>query len=100
MEEARDNIAITEDGGRSWSLVANSMLGGFRSCVAYIPGAGGKSLLATGPSGTDYSLDGGMHWTKYDSQGFHVFAFGRAGQAAWAAGAGGRIAKFAPLPGR
>ena len=100
VEEARNNIAVTEDGGRSWSLAADSMLGGFRSCVAYIPGTAGKSLLAAGPSGTDYSLDGGMHWRRYDTQGFHVFAFGRSGQAAWAAGAGGRIAKFMPLPGR
>ncbi len=96
IEEAKDNIARTADGGRSWILVGESALGGFRSCVAYVPGTNGKSLIATGPAGTDYSLDGGMHWKSYDTQGFHVLSFAPSKAAGWAAGAGGRIAKFTP----
>jgi photosystem II stability/assembly factor-like uncharacterized protein len=97
VEEAKDNIAATSDGGRTWSLIRDSGLGGFRSCVTYLPGAQGKTLLATGPAGSDYSLDGGMHWAKYDTQGFHVFSFARSKAAGWAAGASGRIAKYVPL---
>lgn len=98
VEEAKDNIATTADGGVTWTLGTASALGGFRSCVSYLPGTKGKTLFATGPSGTDYSLDGGVHWTRYDTQGFHVLAFAKSRAAGWAAGAGGRIAKFIPLP--
>jgi hypothetical protein len=84
-------------GGRTWTLIRDSGLAGFRSCIAYLPGAKGKQLLAVGPAGSDYSTDGGMHWAKYDSQGFHVFAFAKARAIGWAAGAGGRIAKYQPI---
>ncbi len=97
VDEAKDNIARTADGGRTWTLIPDSGLGGFRSCVAYLPGTRGKQLLAVGPAGSDYSTDGGMHWAKYDSQGFHVFAFAKAKAVGWAAGAGGRIAKYQPI---
>jgi photosystem II stability/assembly factor-like uncharacterized protein len=98
VEEAKDNIARTSDGGRTWQLVADSGIGGFRSCVAYIPGGRGRLLLATGPAGTDYSTDGGVHWMRYDAVGFHVLSFARSGAGAWGAGAGGRIARFVPFP--
>ena len=98
VEEAKDNIAVTSDGGRTWTLVPDAPLGGFRSCVSYVPGSGGQWLVATGPSGTDYSTDGGRHWSKYDTQGFHVFGFARDRAEGWAAGSGGRIARFIPFP--
>jgi photosystem II stability/assembly factor-like uncharacterized protein len=98
VDEARDNIAQTTDGGRTWSLIPGSSIGGFRSCIAYLPGTKGKALVATGPAGTDYSLDGGKTWSKYDTEGFHVFAFAKSQAVGWASGAGGRIAKFNPLP--
>lgn len=99
VAEARDNIAQSKDGGRTWTLIADSGIGGFRSCVAYLPGSKGMSLIATGPAGTDYSLDGGRHWSTYDSQGFHVLSLAKSKAIGWAAGAGGRIAKLTPLPG-
>jgi photosystem II stability/assembly factor-like uncharacterized protein len=97
-EEAKDNIAKTSDGGRTWTLITDSGLGGFRSCITYLPGSKGKMLLATGPSGSDYSSDGGAHWLRYDAQGFHVFSFPKSSAIGWAAGAGGRIARFGSLP--
>ncbi|MBZ5497337.1 MAG: glycosyl hydrolase [Acidobacteriia bacterium] len=100
VEEAKNNIARTTDGGRTWTLITDSRLGGFRSCVAYLPGTRGTALVAVGPSGTDYSEDGGGHWAKYDSEGFHVLAFAKSKAVGWAAGAGGRIAKFMPLPSK
>lgn len=98
VDEARNNIARTMDGGRTWALVPGPALGGFRSCVAYLPGTRGRTLVATGPAGTDYSLDGGSHWVRYDTAGFHVLAFAGNKAAGWAAGAGGRIGRFQPLP--
>src|SRR5262245_3042355 len=89
--EARDNVATTNDGGRTWKLVKGPLPGGFRSAVAYAPGA--STLVAVGPSGSDYSLDGGSSWTPIGGAGYHAVSFARSG-AGWAVGEGGRIAKF------
>jgi len=87
--EARDNVATTSDGGLTWNLVKGPLPGGFRSAVAYTPGA--AMLVATGPSGSDYSLDGGASWAPVGGAGYHAISFARSG-AGWAVGEGGRIA--------
>jgi photosystem II stability/assembly factor-like uncharacterized protein len=87
--EARDNVAITADGGRTWNLVKGSLPGGFRSGVSYTAGM----VVAVGPLGSDYSSDGGAKWTSFGSQGFHAVSFARSG-AGWAVGEGGKIGKF------
>jgi len=89
--EARDNVATTSDGGRTWNLVKGPLPGGFRSAVAYT--LGDSMLVATGPSGSDYSLDGGASWAPIGGAGYHAISFARSG-AGWAVGEGGRIAKF------
>ncbi|HKQ77317.1 MAG TPA: hypothetical protein VJ810_26700 [Blastocatellia bacterium] len=93
--EARDNVATTADGGRTWNLVKGPLPGGFRSGVAYAPGA--SMLVTVGPSGSDYSLDGGASWTPIGGQGYHAISFAQSG-AGWAVGEGGRIAKYGDLP--
>jgi photosystem II stability/assembly factor-like uncharacterized protein len=87
--EARDNVAITVDGGRTWNLVKGSLPGGFRSGVFYTSG----SVVAVGPLGSDYSLDGGANWRSFGSDGFHALSFARSGDG-WAVGEGGRVGKF------
>jgi photosystem II stability/assembly factor-like uncharacterized protein len=89
--EARDNVATSDDGGRTWKLVKGPLPGGFRSAVAYAPGA--STLVAVGPSGSDYSLDGGSSWAPISGAGYHAISFARSG-AGWAVGEGGRIAKL------
>jgi photosystem II stability/assembly factor-like uncharacterized protein len=89
--EARDNVATTSDGGRTWKLVKGPLPGGFRSAVAYAPGA--STLVAVGPSGADYSLDGGASWSPVNGAGYHAISYARSG-AGWAVGEGGRVAKF------
>ena len=89
--EARDNVATTSDGGRTWKLVKGALPGGFRSAVAYAPGA--STLVAVGPSGSDYSLDDGASWAPTGGAGYHAISFARSG-AGWAVGEGGRIAKY------
>jgi photosystem II stability/assembly factor-like uncharacterized protein len=89
--EARDNVATTNDGGRTWKLVKGPLPGGFRSAVAYAPGA--STLVTVGPSGSDFSLDGGASWAPISGAGYHAVSFARSG-AGWAVGEGGRIAKF------
>lgn len=89
--EAIDNAAVTSDGGAAWTLVNG--LSGFRSAVAYLPGAG-TSLIAVGPSGSDYSTDHGQSWTAIEGPGFHAFSVARRGTVGWGVGEGGRIARF------
>jgi photosystem II stability/assembly factor-like uncharacterized protein len=89
--EARDNVAMTSDGGRTWKLAKGPLPGGFRSAVAYAPGA--SMLVTVGPSGSDYSLEGGASWTPIRGAGYHAISFARSGYG-WAVGEAGRIAKF------
>jgi photosystem II stability/assembly factor-like uncharacterized protein len=88
--EARDNLATTNDGGATWTLVKG--LSGFRSVVTYVPGT--KTLLALGPSGGDYSLDDGRTWTPLTGPGFDTFSFAPGKSIGWAAGNNGRIGQL------
>lgn len=97
--QAIDNAAFTSDGGATWTLVNDHGLSGFRSVVAWVPGAR-LSLLAIGPSGADWSTDEGRSWTRIDSTGFDTFSFASSGGVGWAAGQGGRIAKLTLTPGQ
>jgi photosystem II stability/assembly factor-like uncharacterized protein len=88
------NVALTNDGGASWILADSATSpAGYRSAVAFVPGARGTSLVAVGLTGTDESRDGGATWTPvdstaYNSVGFASEAFG------WAVGPKGRIARW------
>ena len=91
-QEAVDNLAVTSDGGITWTLVKG--LSGFRSVVAYVPGMKTPALIAVGPSGGDYSLDDGRTWTAIDGPGFDTFSFARGKQLGWGAGAGGKLGRL------
>jgi len=88
--DASDNLAITNDGGESWTLTKG--LSGFRSVVAYIPGT--SSLIAVGPSGGDYSADDGHTWSTLAGPGFDTFSFAPRQKFGWAAGARGTIGRI------
>ncbi len=93
--EALANAAYTSDGGATWTLVRDRGLSGFRSVVAWMPGSG-RSLVALGPTGADWSSDDGQTWSRLSDPGFDTFAFAfaPASRVGWAAGDGGRIAKL------
>ena len=94
---AADNLAVTRDGGATWTLVrgpddAASALSGFRSVVAWKPGT--QTAIAIGPSGADLSTDDGRTWARIDGPGFHTFSIEPGGAAGWAAGSVGRIGQL------
>lgn len=89
-KEAVDNLAVTSDGGVTWKLVKG--LSGFRSVVAYVPGT--KTLIAIGPSGSDYSTDDGQTWKPVDGPGFDTFSFVPGRSSGWGAGANGAIGRL------
>ena len=89
-KEAVENLAITSDGGATWTLVNG--LSGFRSVVAYVPGT--AMMVALGPSGGDYSTDDGHTWTPMAGPGFDTFSFAPRQKFGWAGGARGEIGRL------
>jgi photosystem II stability/assembly factor-like uncharacterized protein len=97
-----DNIALTDDGGSSWTLASRPPFAGAIYGGAYVPGTGARgeepaALLAVGPGGAAYSLDEGATWAPIDQLSY--WGVGAASpRAAWIVGPEGRITKvsFAP----
>jgi photosystem II stability/assembly factor-like uncharacterized protein len=88
------NLAVTRDGGATWTLVdSTSSPAGYRSAVAYLPATAGTSLVAVGLSGTDLSTDGGRSWTPVDTVAYNAVGFASR-RAGWAVGPKGRIARW------
>jgi photosystem II stability/assembly factor-like uncharacterized protein len=90
-KEDRRNIAVTHDGGSTWSAPAGGPKG-FRSAVAWLPED--KLWIVTGTSGSDVSSDGGVTWKMFDDGSYNAMSF--AARAGWAVGGQGRIAAFQP----
>lgn len=67
--------------GKTW-LPSVSSVSGYRSGLAYHPKT--KICISTGPNGTDYSKDQGVHWESTEIGGFNVCAFSK--QYLWLAG--------------
>jgi photosystem II stability/assembly factor-like uncharacterized protein len=88
--DASGNIALTSDGGRHWIEPGGAHPNGYRSAVAFLRAR--KVWLAVGTSGSDISRDRGKSWRPFDSAAYN--AIGAAGDAVWAVGPGGRIAKL------
>ncbi len=102
-DDSSSVVAITRDGGTTWVAPRGRQPGGYRSGVAFVPGSGGRVLVAVGTSGSDLSLDGGESWNPGDTLSLNAVAFApeRAGPAralvaaGWAVGPRGTIAKWA-----
>ncbi|MFT4203530.1 MAG: YCF48-related protein [Chitinophagaceae bacterium] len=62
---------------------------GYKSCVMYMDR---QTLIATGTSGTDISVDQGSHWTHFSDQPFHVVQKAKNGNLVLLAGPNGTIA--------
>ncbi len=91
------NVAITSDGGRTWTLVKEQGLSGFRSAVKYVPGTR-RSLITVGPQGADTSADDGRSWTPLAGPaplpGFDALSFAPGVKVAWASGKDGALARL------
>lgn len=89
--EAVDNVALTSDGGKTWTL--GTRLSGFRSVVAFAPRSK-SSWIAVGPRGADISHDDGRTWAPFTGAGFHAFAFAPRSSVGWGVGERGAIGKL------
>ena len=89
--EARQNIAVTADGGRTWIAPRGTPPAGYRSAVLYLSER--QAWIATGTTGSDISFDDGRSWKKFDDGPFNALGAGP-GDAVWAVGPEGRIARL------
>ncbi|TAK15587.1 MAG: hypothetical protein EPO35_07055 [Acidobacteria bacterium] len=96
-KDAVDNVAITSDGGRTWTLVKEKGLSGFRSVVKFVPGTK-STVVAVGPQGADISEDDGRTWTPIEMTsplvGFDTLSFAPGKKVAFGAGNRGAIGKL------
>lgn len=69
------NKAITNDGGKTWKLVANKQNPNYKSGVQYVPNTNGMEVFAVGKTGISYSNDGGNTWTDVSKDGYYAIDF-------------------------
>jgi photosystem II stability/assembly factor-like uncharacterized protein len=89
--ETEHNIAVTSDGGRTWTGREGSHPNGYRSAVAFVPDR--KMWIVAGTTGSDVSYDDGKTWRPFDSGPFNALSF-ISSRTGWAVGPNGRIAEF------
>ncbi len=87
-----DDIALTSDGGVTWTIAGRTNLPGAVFAVSWVPGTPEPTLVAVNPQGSAYSVDSGATWSRIDSLNYWTAAFVSA-DAGWAAGQG-RISRF------
>jgi len=85
------NVALTDDGGRTWRVAKGQLPAGYMSGAAYIPGTG--HVIAVGLAGTALSLDGGESWKMVDTTAYNAVRFAAA-DAGFAVGPRGRVARW------
>ena len=85
------NVALTDDGGRTWRVAKGQLPAGYMSGAAYIPGTG--HVIAVGLAGTALSLDGGESWRMVDTTAYNAVRFAAA-DAGFAVGPRGRVARW------
>ncbi|CAZ94163.1 VPS10 domain-containing protein [Zobellia galactanivorans] len=69
------NKAITEDGGKTWQLIADGQNPQYKSCVQFVPGSEGNGLVAIGFTGISYSNDRGLTWKSLSDEPFYTLRF-------------------------
>ena len=88
-----DSLAATKvytnDGGHNWHLGKGE--DAYRSGSCYMRN---ETYLATGPSGTDITYNGGRHWSRLDGEGMNAIAFDPKGVTGYAVGANGKVFSF------
>ncbi|RPD51591.1 WD40/YVTN/BNR-like repeat-containing protein [Paracnuella aquatica] len=84
------NCFISTDRGASWKAPRKGPRG-YRSAVEYLSK---KHLVTCGPTGVDYSTDGGQTWKGISDEGFHAVRIAKNGSAVFLCGGNGKIAKL------
>lgn len=88
------NCFYSTDRGKTWTAPRRPPQG-YRSAVEFLSK---KHVITCGPTGVDYSTDGGKNWKLISSEGFHVVRIAKNGTAIFLAGGNGKIGRVA-FPG-
>ena len=68
-----NNIATTNDGGKTWQIKASGKNGGYKTCVKFRPKSKGKDIIAVGDQNIEFSNDYGKTWkTISEEKGLYV----------------------------
>lgn len=86
--------AWSHDGGITW-IASNKYPGGYRSGSSWVPSLCGVAI-AVGPTGSDFTLDGGKSWNGFDNGSFDSVECVDS-RVCWASGESGRVARLALL---
>ena len=86
-----DNFARSSDGGRTWRLASRTPFPGAIYGLAYVPGGGSRTLVATGPSGAAWSADEGGRWMAMEGVKDYWAVGFASPKAGWLVGTEGRI---------
>jgi len=85
-DSAKAVVAVTADGGKTWTLRTRPPLPGALTGVTWVSGAGVETAVAAGFGGVFSTRDAGRTWSTHSDQGFAgLDAFGRT---AWVGGRG------------
>ena len=57
-----NNIATTNDGGKTWQIQASGKNSGYKTCVKFRPKSKGKDIIAVGDQNIEFSNDYGKTW--------------------------------------
>lgn len=90
--EFTDNVAVTDDGGRTWRLAGRPGFSGAVYGAAIVPGRPG-SIVAAGPRGLAYSADDGATWATLDTLAYWSVGFASR-RLGWAVGPAGRVTRI------
>ena len=73
--ENKANKAITTDGGKTWTLVADNANPNYKSCVQYVPNTNGQEVFAVGKTGVSFSNNGGITWKEVSKDAYYAIQF-------------------------
>ena len=90
------NVALTDDGGRTWRVAKGPLPLGYLSSASYVPGS--STIIAVGLAGTALSSDNGESWRMVDSTAYNSVHF-ESPSAGWAVGPKGRLARWNGIVG-
>ena len=86
-------VAITDDGGDTWTPRNAPPFKVGTWGGSFVPGARTPTVVAVGPSGSAWSRDLGATWVPIDSANYWSVGFA-SGRAGWAVGTQGRVTRL------
>ena len=90
--DTSNQVAVTADGGASWTRGGRPPFAGAVYGSAYVPRSTPPVLVAAGPGGLAVSRDDGATWTGLSTSGYWAVGFGPS-RTGWAVGPRGRITR-------